>query len=544
MYYSQDPDAVGEFYETRFEPDYKKFLPHLVHGDRNKTKKKIIITKFGNFCTFLSADNPKNRRSRSSRLVVVDESAALKTGALSECEKRTHAYQLTNALVLEVSTPEEATIMGSDGTEKPTDFFESWSNSTQNIWHVKCTSCGEFVVQHHDNYTWIEDETTKPGGGVEGGEYRGGTWDIMALKRSLRWECPECETELPLDGSDYAQLLREGKYVCTAPQADPAKRGYHYHGLSVLWAPAADLMVRYIVAKEAAAKGLLEPLKKVLTNDFGEFSTGKAMSVAGKLGASVGGYHCGEKEWEEEHVFSNGIKARVLGVDVQGDYMVASVVGYAQNGDMRIYDTRRLFTWEEVAATRDEFGIYEGVKHKSPKKWKAGLVAVDNAWGRTFSGRGSTSATEVNKMCSKYNFHAVAGRDVANFPVVLPNKQRVLRLYSKTQILSAGNGLYTKSFQFSADSINSHLSLILSGQTEITCELPDDYSNWCTEELTGKQLQEGKWETVSPDHTFDSIKMTLPFAYSWGFFTNLYTPDAKAAAPTPRAVHTASREMN
>lgn len=519
IYYGQDVDAVGEFSDTRMMPDIEAYLKHLRHPDRNKTKKNLIVTNVGNWLAMMSGDNPKNRRSRSARVVWIDEGAILKSGALPECEKRTSAYQLTNALVVKVSTPEISFELGPGGELKPTDFYSEWEQSTKHIWHTKCPDCGASDILSLKSYKWDTNEETKPGGEETSDGYKGGTWFAPKFKETVRWICDACDSPQKPNTTGYRQMQLSGHYQQTNQIADPTRKGYHYPGFAVKWVDHAGLCLRFVQARDVAKKGLREPLRKVITNDMGEFWKDGDHGIEEITLQAPAGYHLGDADWAEEYVAANGIRYRNLTVDVQKESFYCGVRMWSKEGASRLLWTEQVGHWEDVFKIQERFDVWKGIQ-RSTRHWVPGRVYVDAGWVRHQKFKGDS---EVQRMCAKYNWWALKGSDVRKFTVRLRKGKTIERYWSAVQNVMVAKGTYCKTFTFANPVLCSNLALLISGQAE-RWEVPGDAPEWYYQQLKGKRKEptpDGtgeRWVTIGPDHAYDMEKMQLPQCYSDGLF--------------------------
>lgn len=520
IYYAQDVDAVSEFSETRFTPDYEKHAGDQKHSSRDKTKRNLIVTRRGNWVSMLSGDNIKHRRSRSARIAINDEVAVLKDGAASQCGRRTTAYQTTNALHILISTPEDSGFIMPDGQFRPTDFYSYWEDSTKHVWHIVCPSCGGEKVLDLPLYKWETNELTKPGGRVEDDRYVGGRWDWKQVQATMRWQC-ECEHQIEIDTPEYREMLATGHYVRTNELADDSNRGYHYPGFAVKWFKVKDVLSRFIKATELAKTGLHDQLRTVITNEMGEFWKPRQGIAEESTLHITGGYMLGLRDWEDEHINERGIRFRNLTVDVQKDHFYAVIRAWAKDGRSRLLHVQVLYNWEEIAELQKAWDIYEGrpYNRRRPSAWKAGRVFIDAGWARYQQFKGDS---EVHRFCAKYNWYALRGQDCNKFTVTLKRGVTIDRYYSKIQRIVVAKGTYCMGFSFANQVLCGHLDELRQGHG-LEWGIPDDAPDFYLRQLMNKQQvvrEDGRgveYKEFGEDHCFDCFKDNVKVLTSSGW---------------------------
>lgn len=144
-------DLAKEFSKTRIAPFIRdtKVLSEKMADTKARDSGNTLLNKTfpGGYLTFVGANSPAGLASRPIRVLLADEidrfpaSAGAEGDPVSLAEKRTKTFY--NRKHIYASTP-----LGK-GTSR---IEKLYNDGTQEVWHLKCPACGEYVYPSWDKF--------------------------------------------------------------------------------------------------------------------------------------------------------------------------------------------------------------------------------------------------------------------------------------------------------------------------------------------------------------------------------------------------------
>lgn len=293
-------------------------------NDKSRNSGNTILHKEfpGGYVVIVGANAPSDLRSRPIRILLADEidgypATAGKDGdPLLLASKRLTTFW--NKKEVFISTP----------TVKSTSRIEvEFENSTQEIWHVPCPSCGELQP-------------------LEWGQVRGangGDFDKDNLNE-INYVCIKCgivESEVA-----WKEQYKNGRFIPRFP--DRKVRGFHLNSLASLFVEWKEIVEKFLVANEEKKKGNIEMLKAWTNTEMGQTWEEEGSEIE----------H--DALYNRREKYNCEVPAEVLyltaGVDTQDDRFEIEVVGWGverENWGIKyqvIYgDLKQKRVWEELS---------------------------------------------------------------------------------------------------------------------------------------------------------------------------------------------------
>ncbi len=303
-------------------------------NDKSRNSGNTILHKEfpGGYIVIVGANAPSDLRSRPVRILLADEidgyppTAGKDGDPLLLASKRLTTFW--NKKEVLISTP---TIKGVSRIEV------EFENSTQEIWHVPCPSCGELQALEWGQVKFDKDDLNE-----------------------ISYVCVKCgvvESEVT-----WKEQYINGQFIPRFP--DRKVRGFHLNSLASLFVDWKEIVEKFLVANEEKKKGNIEMLK-VWTNT----EMGQTWEEEGK-----------EIEYEElykrREKYNCEVPAEVIcltaGIDTQDDRFEIEVVGWGVDKESWginykiIYgDLKQQRVWEELDAFLNQsFTRADGAKLK------------------------------------------------------------------------------------------------------------------------------------------------------------------------------------
>ena len=209
-------------------------------NDKNRNSGNTILHKEfpGGHITIVGANSPSGLRSRPIRILLADEidgypATAGKDGdPLLLAAKRLTTFW--NKKEVFISTP---TVKGTSRIEI------EFENSTQEIWHVPCPSCGELQE-------------------LEWGQVKFDKNDLSEIS----YVCAKCgvvESEVA-----WKEQYINGQFIPRFPEREV--RGFHLNSLASLFVDWKEIVEKFIIANEEKKKGNIEMLKAWTNTEMGQ----------------------------------------------------------------------------------------------------------------------------------------------------------------------------------------------------------------------------------------------------------------------------------
>lgn len=272
----------------------------------------------GGHVTIIGANSPASLASRPIKVLLCDEvdrypaSAGTEGDPLLLAQKRQTTFWDKKTVI--VSTP---TIKGASRIE--TEFLET----TREEWNVPCPECG-----HFQPLRWADI-----------------VFDRNDLKKGVKLRCEHCGCE----SGEYAWKAQEiyGRFVPENPRA--AARGFHLNTLASTFCGWAEVVEKFLLAKEMLDQGDPEKMKTWVNTELGETweEPGEKLEDADLV--------------TRREVYGAQVPENVLvltaGVDVQDDRFEIEVVGWGVGKEswgiryQKIYgDMLKEQIWEDLDA--------------------------------------------------------------------------------------------------------------------------------------------------------------------------------------------------
>lgn len=291
-------EAAEGFSKERIDPTFR-YSPGLQgkleegkdgRGTSRKSSTTIRMKHFpGGYVALVGANSASGLSSRPIRVLLADE--VDRYGTTKEGNPLKLAIQRTtnfhNRKICLVSTP---TVSGASEIE------EQFLLSDQRYYHVPCFACGAYQSLKWSQVKWDRDENRRP------------------IFETVRYECEHCGGVMRGHGKPDSAMLEAGVWVASA-ESDVV--GYH---LNSIYSPWVDLRVLVAEWDEAYRKNqLMEFINLKLGEPWEEHQDDlDADHLHGK-----------RREYYNAEL-PDGVLLLTAGVDVQGDYLAAEIVGWGE----------------------------------------------------------------------------------------------------------------------------------------------------------------------------------------------------------------------
>ena len=270
----------------------------------------------GGSLKLVSANAPRNLRAVTARVLIADELDGWEVDARGEgdplvlAEKRTFSF--ADRKIICGSTPVD---------EETSRICRLYDASDKRVWEVPCPHCGDFHEIAWKDISWPEGRPEE-----------------------AAWACPSCGAVT--EDREKAPMLLAGRWRATAPHVE-GHHGYRINALSSLLPNAAwgKLAAEFVIAKRSPVT-----LKPFVNTILGEPWRGDNDEIDPTVFDRL-----------REPLSADALPRDVLwltaGVDLQGDRMECSLVGWTEQGDARVIEHGMLFgspveegTWADLEA--------------------------------------------------------------------------------------------------------------------------------------------------------------------------------------------------
>ena len=286
-------------------------------NDKNRNSGNTIFHKDfpGGYVTIIGANSPAGLRSRSARILLADEIDGYPATAGNEgdplllASKRLATFW--NRKEVFISTP---TIKGISRIEV------EFENSTQEIWHVPCPSCGEL-----QKLEWAQVQFDKE--------------DLS----EINYICAICgviDSEIA-----WKECFINGKFIPRVPNGKV--RGFYLNSLASLLIEWQEIVEKLLLANDEAKKGNIEPLKVWTNTEMGQTWEEKGYEIEPET------LYNRREEYGCE--VPDGVLYLTAGVDTQDDRFEIEVVGWGEYREswgikyLIIYgDLKQQKIWDEL----------------------------------------------------------------------------------------------------------------------------------------------------------------------------------------------------
>lgn len=369
----------------------------------------------------VGSNSPANLASRPIRYLFGDE---LDKWAEAS-EKEASALELARVRLATFWNSKE--VLTSTPTTERGQIWQEFLLGDQRRYFVPCPHCGYFQALvwsgNGCGVKWPDDERTK----------RDGKWNLDAVEKLAYYLCEKCQK--PIEQSQRRKMILAGEWRPTNPHAPAEIRSYH---VSALVSPFAKhdwgkLAARFLQAKDTFG-GLQDFCNSVLAEPWKEH---EVEADPNQLLDRRGDYG-GADAWDAELVRGDGLRGRIIGVDVQQDVIYWRCRMFGADGVSRGHGWGRCFTFDEINEVQKRLGVHSR------------FVAVDSGY-RT---------QEVYRACVTYGWTAIKGVEAQDFLV-----GGVRQVYKLSQVdPSFRDAASVPLYLLADDGIQDILSLFLAGK--------------------------------------------------------------------------------
>ncbi|HEY1502575.1 MAG TPA: phage terminase large subunit family protein [Acidobacteriaceae bacterium] len=417
-------DRAQEISKTRIapmirdSPVLRALFPDPKSRDSGNT---LELKEFpGGFLSLVGANSPSGLASKAIRFLYADEVDRFPESAGTEGDVLDLAYvrlsTFWNRIAVETSTP---LIKGTSRIE------HSFSESDQRFYMVPCPHCGLEQVLMWPRLKFTK-ETTPSG----------------QTRPTAVWY--DCVNDCRIEESSKYEMVRRGRWQASAESRDGRTAGFHLNALYSPWVEWTDLILEWLSAQADPEK------LQVFTNT----RLVESWELRGEGAEET------ELEKRQEILptvaeLPEGVLLLTIGVDVQRDRIVASLVGWGQGKEGWIVDHFILrgspalpeenpdSPWRQLDELRERRW-----KHPSGKMLRVSCTCVD-------SGDQTKIVYDYTRRRERERVYAVKGADGFGRPLVnggtRPDKNKTLlylvgvdtakeRIYSGLQQKTPGAG--------------------------------------------------------------------------------------------------------
>ena len=451
------------FSETRLQPMLRDCpataakIPE--NSDHFKLDQMSMLDMNINLAGANSAGQLASRPIRYLFLDEVDkfpESSAKEAGAVELAKIRTETFWNSKVMITSTPTVEDGAI------------WQSFLKGDQQYFHCPCPRCGESFDFEMDHIKWPKEFKVD------------GVWDLSGVERNAYMQCPHCEGRI--EQTEKAQMVREGEWIASNPDAPDDLASFHLSSLYSPWRTWGS-----IAREMLAAKGNYSKAQMFHTNVLAKPWLQEAQELTTESLADL------KKEYLLGEI-PEGVKLITMGADVGQEYIATTVRGLGNDGESWLLDVQWLKDFDEL--------------RELTKLWKPTMGLIDAGF----------RSPEV------YDFCSMSGG------IWLPTKgssSPVPGLVKKSKITYQAGGTYRQRhinlYHFDPNSYKSELALMRMKKKGAGWHLPinvsEDYCRQVTAERLVKKTTNGKekliWEQSRsrPNHYFDTEVLQLIAAH-------------------------------
>ncbi len=365
--------AMGEtFSKDRLSPMIRdtRVLAERITDKSRQSGNTILQKNFaGGQVTIVGANSSSSLSSRPIRILLADEidryppTAGNEGDPLMLAEKRTTTFW--NRKEVNVSTPTLAST---------SRIAAEFKHSTKEEWTVPCPECGEFNPL---------------------------TWSRIVFKKddpkSVTMVCSFCGAES--SEQRWKEAGQRGKWKAENPDAEV--RGFHLNSLASPFTDWADIVQKFLEAKEEAKRGNTERLKVWTNTEMGECWEDDGVGAPDDVD---------ERREEYGAEVPENVLCLTAGVDTQDDRFEVEVVGWGEGKEswgIRYQvirgDMKTQAPWKEL----DEF-LETEFEREDGQKLKIACTCIDS---------GGHFTTEVYRFCKERywrKIYAIKGKGGAD----------------------------------------------------------------------------------------------------------------------------------
>lgn len=396
LYLMPTKEMAKDYSKNRIAPFFRdtKVLNDKMADPKTRDSGNTVLNKSfpGGYLALVGANSAAELSSRPIRILLADEidrypeSAGTEGDPLSLAEKRTNTFY--NRKHVYASTP---LAKGSSRIEK------LYLRGTQEVWHIKCPACGEYVYPSWDKF--VADEVAD----------------------TYYMTCDHCGALS--DEVEWKRLFAEGKWIAEHPEnlAKNNCRSFHMNAFASPWASWKKLQSKYEEANKLGAVGL----KTFFNTEMGiPYEEDTENLQAEDL-------YSRREDYGAE--LPDGVLLLTAGVDTQDDRLEVEVVGWGKDYESWGIEYIRLYgdpAYDAVWKELDDILLNRKWSFADGRKRGISATCIDS---------GGSKTRAVYKYCSgrwhkriyPIKGYGGAGRDLIDG---LPTK---LKLY-KTRLFKLG----------------------------------------------------------------------------------------------------------
>ena len=306
-------DAVSNYIEDKAEPfmrGVKSLTEKMeVHADNEKglRKKKTRIRVPNGDCTF-TGSSASSKRSRTVRVMAVDEMDLMVDGSFIELEGRTKAFEKFDRKVLGASSQKREN--GEIGKAYKTC-------ETKKEWQTRCKQCNHTWYAGSKHFKWITRKQYAESLEIEPEDIVETNYKTEALK-DVHLLCPHCDHHISSEEKD--NMILDGQYLFKIVEGDENGRTIGYKGNALaMFLTTFETIAGLVI--DAESSEYIEDIQQVYLDYFNEI------------------YKAEHQTTDENDILllSNGLDERILhedtaivlmGIDTQKDHFWYEIRAY------------------------------------------------------------------------------------------------------------------------------------------------------------------------------------------------------------------------
>jgi phage terminase large subunit GpA-like protein len=371
---------VGSFVDGRWFPmvDSCPLLVDQKLNDRFLWKKEEQHFRHMTV-NWVGSNSASNLSSRSIGLLTMDETDKFKmrtereAGAVDNAELRTTTFAY--AKKIKSSTP--TSIHG--------EIWKNFLNGDQRYYFMPCPHCNKPITFKWGQVKWDGDAKNKEG-----------VWDLPRVAETARYHCQECDQVI--ENNHKSTMLRQGSWVPTNPNAQPGELSYH---LNAMYAPWQTTSFAQLAVRWCKTSGNLSARHAFIN------------SVLAEVWDDERGLDNEPLATEEYtvQVRSDDDRVPIMSIDVQENHFWAEVRLWAPNSESWLLDYQKIETYEELPEIQKKYQVHPN------------HVIIDI----------NRYTAKVAKWCVENDWRGAWGSDKKDFVHILPNGQKIRRVFSPMQ---------------------------------------------------------------------------------------------------------------
>ena len=261
--YTHTIPLANTWAEQRVIPSIKQCRacqPYLPTDPRLIRKNEILM---GHMVIEVQPANETQTQSRTRRIVYCDERNLWDSGRYDNARRRASSPDFDGR--------RKIASFGNSGLWE-SEWEDQWRQSDQRVIHALCPGCGKpapfkfsekkcrRVPAAVPGFTivWEENDLTRPQG----------VWNLDEAAKTIRLQCPHCQTKLADTPKVRVTLRRTMHYVAMNPRASIKLRAWAVSGVACY--PWEDLMRQFISANQQLDLGDDKPMREFMLKGINE----------------------------------------------------------------------------------------------------------------------------------------------------------------------------------------------------------------------------------------------------------------------------------